>query len=518
MESVRPTSTSTLAKPALRVSTYRAAGFACGVLVLGFLAWVLLRVGGDQVTTAVDDLGQLAALVGGGLCLWTAALSRGRQRRAWGMLGLAALSWALGEVYWSYLEVVRGQLSPFPSLADIGFLGAAPLEIAAVLHFFRGQGGAASWLRIGLDGLVLASALFFVSWILVLRSTFDAGDSPFNTALSLAYPVADIVTLVVVIETLTESREVDSPLTYVMAGLVALTVSDTAFTYLTAINALSTTAVDTGWVAGFLLLGVGALRAQVRTEAAARGPRFSEARSLLPYVPVLGSVALGGFQFLRFGRLDPVGVGAGIIMVTLVLLRQVFALREVGALSQRLESTISTLREREQELTFQAFHDPLTSLANRALFRDRLEHAIASARRGPRAMAVFFLDLDDFKTVNDSLGHDAGDRLLLAVGERLRACVRPGDTTARLGGDEFAVLLAGSPGREEVEGVARRILQAFEVPFTLEQDFLVGISIGIVISEDPGATGVELLRQADVAMYAAKDAGKARYAFFGEDG
>ena len=168
----------------------------------------------------------------------------------------------------------------------------------------------------------------------------------------------------------------------------------------------------------------------------------------------------------------------------------------------------------EDQLTHQAFHDPLTGLANRALFRDRVEHALRRRRRFAGSVAVLFLDLDDFKTVNDSRGHMVGDRLLVEVAERLGSCLRSGDTAARLGGDEFAVLLEDASDMAEAGTVAERIIEALREPLRLEDcGMSISASIGIALS-GPKDGPDELLRNADVAMYAAKTSGKAHYELF----
>jgi diguanylate cyclase (GGDEF)-like protein/PAS domain S-box-containing protein len=175
---------------------------------------------------------------------------------------------------------------------------------------------------------------------------------------------------------------------------------------------------------------------------------------------------------------------------------------------------VTERRRLEEQLKHQAFHDSLTGLANRALFTDRVEHALARLGRGPNSLAVLFIDLDDFKTVNDSLGHAAGDQLLVAVGRRLQVGLRPADTAARLGGDEFGVLL------EDVElvtarEIASRILQGLSEPFNVEgKNLSVQGSIGIAIRQGRNQTASELLRDADVAMYSAKERGKGRYELF----
>jgi diguanylate cyclase (GGDEF)-like protein/PAS domain S-box-containing protein len=180
---------------------------------------------------------------------------------------------------------------------------------------------------------------------------------------------------------------------------------------------------------------------------------------------------------------------------------------------------VSERKAFEEQLAHQAFHDSITGLANRALFRDRVEHALERLTRSDKPMSVLFMDLDDFKTINDSLGHAAGDRLLGEVGERLRACLRTPDTAARLGGDEFAILLEDGGEGVGAADVAARILDALDAPFQLDgKEVFIRASIGIATSGAGRATGPEgaeeLLRNADVAMYIAKEAGKNRYQVF----
>ena len=176
---------------------------------------------------------------------------------------------------------------------------------------------------------------------------------------------------------------------------------------------------------------------------------------------------------------------------------------------------ITDRRALERELEHRAFHDSLTGLANRALFADRLSHALLRRPRSRHPLAVLFLDLDDFKTVNDSLGHNEGDQLLVAVAERLRNALRASDTIARMGGDEFAILVEDPPDALAPADVAKRLLTALDTPFTLgAKELHVRASIGIAISKSTLQTAEELLRNADVSMYTAKRAGKNRVETF----
>jgi diguanylate cyclase (GGDEF)-like protein len=179
----------------------------------------------------------------------------------------------------------------------------------------------------------------------------------------------------------------------------------------------------------------------------------------------------------------------------------------------RLEQAVSQLSVLQEQLHHQAYHDPLTGLANRALFTDTVKETIAE-RRGE--LAVLFIDLDDFKTINDSLGHAAGDELLVAVATRLRSSLRPEDLVARLGGDEFAVMVEDPHDAQDAAvRVARRIMDAFVAPVGLgSESIAVYVSVGIASSHGAEFSAEELIRDADVAMYKAKTTGKGHFQVF----
>jgi diguanylate cyclase (GGDEF)-like protein/PAS domain S-box-containing protein len=169
----------------------------------------------------------------------------------------------------------------------------------------------------------------------------------------------------------------------------------------------------------------------------------------------------------------------------------------------------------EDQLRHQAFYDPLTGLPNRALFMDRLEHALTRANRRGSKVGVLFMDLDNFKVINDSLGHKAGDQLLTAVAERLKVNLRPEDTAARLGGDEFTILVEDVTSLGDVAQIAERIAEILQPPFILEdQEVFATVSIGIALNNSTQEQPADLLRHADLAMYRAKHRGKARYEMF----
>jgi diguanylate cyclase (GGDEF)-like protein/PAS domain S-box-containing protein len=169
----------------------------------------------------------------------------------------------------------------------------------------------------------------------------------------------------------------------------------------------------------------------------------------------------------------------------------------------------------EERLAHQALHDALTGLPNRSLLVDRIEHALVRAKRRGSKVAALFVDLDDFKVINDSLGHEAGDELLVAVAERLRECLRPEDTLSRLGGDEFVILLEDVAGAGETARAAERIAQELRAPFVLTgRELFVTASVGIAFGDGFTQQTADLLRNADLAMYRAKHTGKARHEVF----
>lgn len=192
---------------------------------------------------------------------------------------------------------------------------------------------------------------------------------------------------------------------------------------------------------------------------------------------------------------------------------ETFGTHAVVALQNRyLERSVGELNQANTELAQRVLHDPLTRLANRTLFADRLDLALGRPSTDGSSVGVLFVDLDDFKRINDTYGHEAGDQVLIAVAERLRACIRPNDTAARMGGDEFTVVLESIQDEAEVEAVSQRILHALRVPVAIAgTEVQVNASIGQTISRRIPGIAAELMREADSAMYVAKSHGKGQW-------
>jgi diguanylate cyclase (GGDEF)-like protein len=176
---------------------------------------------------------------------------------------------------------------------------------------------------------------------------------------------------------------------------------------------------------------------------------------------------------------------------------------------------VTARKDAERELRHHAAHDPLTGLPNRRLLQDRLTNALAQARRKRGLVAVLLLDLDDFKAVNDTLGHPAGDALLQAIARRLSGILRVSDTLARLGGDEFALVQVGARQPADIAILAQKVLAALASPFDLGgQEAYISTSLGIALFPDDGGDTHDLLKNADLALYRAKAEGRGRFRFF----
>ncbi|HEY6647225.1 MAG TPA: bifunctional diguanylate cyclase/phosphodiesterase [Mycobacterium sp.] len=461
--------------------------------VIGFVGlWLWQSWAGEFVTRAVDDFASLTGvLFAAGCAGWAALAAQGRTRRGWLAMMAGLLAWAVGELTWGYYEVWLGyEQAPFPSWADAGYLlfpvgaGAAVLLLSET---DRGQ----SRKRLLLDGVVVATSVFLVSWVTVLDNVFRAGgETRLAFAVSLAYPLADIA--IITIAWARAAAAYRHSLGLLIAGLIIIAVCDSVFAGMTAVNSYYTgNMIDLGWLAGCGVLGLAALRSIGEQPVEPTMTLISShARLWLPYLPLVLACGVGLAKALPV--LGSVGLaGAGALLVIAVLVRQFIVLAE----NRKLLSDVARL----------AFRDQLTGLPNRALFLDRLEHALARRRREEQPLAVLCLDLDNFKTVNDELGHPAGDELLVRVAGRLTECLRSTDTVARLGGDEFVFLIEGSA--EDSIVAAERILATFSAPIVVEGVALtVAPSIGLTLAtpETASATVDDLLRQADLAMYAAK--------------
>ena len=418
----------------------------CAVAIVGFVAVVLFRPGGHLVTRNVDDLLQAAAplLVALPLCLWRASVSTGRMRTYWEFLAAAAAAWAAGQVVWCYLEMARHEQPAASGLPTVGYLLAVVLAGAALVIY---PGPRLHWsgrIRALIDGLLIVTTLLFVSWAIAVDTGAlqRSGVQLAERITVLTYPAADIVLLALLITVFGRgSRSLRDPLLVVGVSFLALFLGDSLSIYVGLTDSYSTgSVIDVCWFGAFLILGLAALVPPLGPDDVADEavpPTWTE---FITYGPLSLALATAIVQMARKTGFDSVEGVLMLVSAVLLMGRGVLFVLENRVLMAQIESSVS-------ELEWLTLHDPLTGLANRVLFDDRLAQVCAGQQRDPHSVAVAYLDLDDFKEVNDSMGHQAGDELLRQVSQRLSANVRQQDTFARLSGDEFALLITRSTVR-----------------------------------------------------------------------
>ncbi|WP_231748801.1 bifunctional diguanylate cyclase/phosphodiesterase [Mycobacterium sp. M26] len=466
-----------------------------GAVFVAFVVWILSGVSQGKALATIDDIVLLVLTLPAAFFSAIAARSaQGRLRRAWLAITVGLVAWGIGEAIWTYYELVLDQV-PFPSIADAAYL-VFPVAACAALLLFPSEHAGPFRGRVFLDGLIVAGSLFLVSWVTILGPLYFAGGTDrLGFVVSLAYPVSDVVVLTLAAVVLVRAGpEHRLTLTLLTVGLACIALSDSLFTYLAAKGEYSSgDVIDIGWAAGLLLIAVAAAASRQTTHEATDAPELPGWASIwLPYAPLLLAGIIAAAQPVPLLKSAPVEVVA-VLLVVAVLARQFLAVRE----NRRLLATVAQ----------QALRDPLTGLANRALFNERLDHAMELRERDGTTVSVVAVDLNDFKLVNDNLGHPVGDELLVGVSNRLMNSIRAGDTVARIGGDEFSVLVEGSADAAHL--VAHRVSESFDLPFRIAgHELLMRPSIGLAVAEPDEATltADELLTRADTAMYSAKRA------------
>jgi diguanylate cyclase (GGDEF)-like protein len=418
-------------------------------------------------------------------------------RWPWYLMAAGRVSFAAGDVsYWVQSEVLHHDA--FPTYSDALYLAYYPALAVALLGLVRARRPGKDLPGL-LDALVLATGAAMLSWVFLIEPYVHAADiSPMARVVSLAYPVADILVLAVLLRLATGRG--DRPPAYrlfVGSTLVMLT-GDVIYALLElTIGYQPGNLVDVSWLAMYALAGAAALHPTVAAisrpaPAVAEGAVKLSRLVLLAVASMMAPAALA-IEWARDMAIDvPVIVAGCAVLFLLVITRLHGLVRLLSAALGIVENQATT--------------DQLTGLANRRRFHERW-HAALRETVGPTAL--LYLDLDGFKPVNDTLGHEAGDAVLVAVADRLRAVVRAGDVVARLGGDEFAVVMPWTDDHS-ARALAQRIVDALAEPFdTATRPVFIGASVGVVVAPQ-GADPDGELRRADTAMYAAKAAGRNR--------
>ena len=610
----------------------------------GYTTGAALGWGSDELALFMGDFGLSAASVAAAVSALLYARRRpGPDRPAWILFAFSSAMLAAGNAVWGWYEVVLREPVPRTSAADFCFLMFAPPAVIGLLVLAKRPVTRAGWVCLALDTWLIGGSLLTLSWSLALARTAQLdGPSTARTALSLAYPLLDIVLVSMVLALHFRRSAANRAAVNTAIAALALTVlCDALFTSpLLRAHYRSGQVLDAGWFAGALLMAYAPwVGAHVRDHAPRRPPGATSRKvagsftALAPYLAAAVCTLGILYDVITGEKCNRVVLFTGCTVVMALVVRQGIMLLDNITLTQELaqkeshfrslvqgssdvimiaapsgvlryvspaaqgvygrdpeelvgtelaahihpedlgrvvhevrrflaappgdepatriecrirsghardgregwlhvESSVNryqsglifnsrdvTERVRLQaQLQHNASHDPLTDLPNRALFTERLGKALGGRRAGDGRAAVLYVDLDGFKAVNDTAGHQAGDDLLTQAARRLQETLRSGDTAARLGGDEFAVLISGPAGgsrhdevrEQQIREIADRLRTALSRPYRVEGgEVRVGASIGIALARS-GDTPSELMRNADLAMYRAKQAGKGR--------
>ena len=431
--------------------------------------------------------------------------------RWWRLLVLVAMtSWLVGELFW-WLSGAGVQGDPAPPAGVAAYFLPPVFSLAAMVLLARGSGGLHGRdegpLRLSravaaLDGLVAAVAFTILVLMAGLGAVTGAAlPRSQSVAIVTAYSLLELVVVVVaVLMAMGYRRNRPHRANYLLlsGGVVLIASSDRVVAYLRTVGLENSDLWGgMGAILGPLMIAFALLELRPTRLHRRSQDVMDWVQSVLPYIGFVGILVMLAFHLLIGRQLSPTVVGLALAMVVLVTARQMVATRAQRLLTQQLY-------EARNRLAHQVHHDSLTGLPNRLLLAQRLD----DARRHGRFVLIF-VDLDDFKEVNDQYGHAAGDELLRAVGVRLRRCLGTSDTLARIGGDEFAVLIVSEQVTPET--VADRLRVALRDPFAVHGSSVrVRASMGLVRPEDtdPAPTSDDLLRQADISMYAGKRLGK----------
>ncbi|WP_432979418.1 putative bifunctional diguanylate cyclase/phosphodiesterase [Dactylosporangium sp. CA-233914] len=406
----------------------------------------------------------------------------------WYLLAAGLAAWALGDVTYGIYYHQNGTV-PYPSVADVFYLGAyVPLGIG-LGRLLRAHGRDKAGL---VDAGIAASGGALLFWVFVMRPLAEAENvSVLHRTFSLCSPIADVVLLVLLARLLTGRAARTPSYSLLVASMVLMFATDVSFSVLSTSSSVPNGLVQVGWLLSYVALGGAALHPSMRTltePAGVAAATLSRGRlAVLAISSLIAPLLLLGEGLAGSHTIDWFAIG--VVAVVLFLLVVV-----------RMAGLVGQVQSQADQLSDLAMRDDLTGLPNRRLLEELIRDDLD---RGGHPQ-VAFVDLDDFKRINDGLGHAVGDQLLAAVGKRLTGALRPGDVVARLGGDEFAVLMPDT-GRPAADALVGELAATLEEPvFAGEHHLLVRAGIGVA-DADGTRDPFELLRRADVAMYAAKE-------------
>ncbi len=470
-------------------------------------AYVLVAVGvaAAYFLVPTSNLSHLVLYNGIGLSAVVTVLigirrNRPADRRPWLLIAAGQASFLTADICYYILESINEE-APFPSIADIFYLGMYPLVIMGLLRLVAQTSPGRDWSSL-VDAAIVATATFAVFGVLVMdRYLTDPSLDLAGRVISVCYPVMDVALIAVAARLIGLVHLRRPAFVLLLAGLCSLLVADMIYGILNSAGVFETGGVaDVFWLGFYVLLAAAALHPDMAEPPQERDQGLSMTRS---------GIAVLTTTTLMVPMIDLIWGEPVDKILTTVCSSILFLL-----VITRLLGLVGVIQRNERRARYDAMHDSLTGLGNRVLFAHRVNEFGGGQSTG--IVAILFIDLDDFKTVNDSLGHELGDQLLATVGQRLRSCVREEDLVARLSGDEFAILVESAVDRQDAVAAARRVQDALAVPISVaDRNITISASVGITVEDaEAFVNSDELLRAADSAMYHAKASGKGRFEFF----
>lgn len=507
--------------------------------------WKYVLIGGCVITALYFTLPNVWAMdavysavgIGSFLCVvFAKRWFHPRDQFAWTCLAATALLNTLGDNIGYVYNLGFHEPTPFPGFDDASYLLAYPFLMVGI-HRLARQSKHSARREDYIDATIVTLGILALVWHFLMSSYLHEGGVTLGGRLTLlAYPLLDVAVIFILCRALIFNPQKRPYEYFLTASMVIMASADFYFDYLVLHNHYATgNPSDALFLLQYVAFGVAALHPSMGLGAVPPSEHSSEdqvdIQSLAqPWKVRMPIVALTGFippaLLLVASLFDvhvdiPVLATLSVIVLALVLLRVTGLIRRLSIQAVQLETQYLELKrshdERdmlEHDLRHQAFHDRLTGLANRALLHDRLSHALASTARTGRAVALLVGDLDGFKTLNDTQGHEAGDAALVKVAEILANAVRPSDTVARPGGDEFAILMDEIDDPRAIIDMAQRVVRAIKQAAESDQSMTgISMSAGIAVG-DSSITMDQLIAEADAAMYLAKANGKNRVQIF----
>ncbi len=510
---------------------------------VGYYIWIYYFKDQDQMRTIGSNifsiLGPLTASV---VLSFVYKKLENKDKYFWLLILFGTFSYVIAEGIWFYYETILKVVVPYPGWADLFYMLQILFYLFAFLFQIWYKRNRLHIVKFVLDTFIIMTVAISFSWHYIIKDILAQSDGSFLFKfVSMGYPIGDLVLILAAISIYMGSEHFFSTKVFyfLVGSLIIQVYADSAYLYLSAKSLyISGGPYDPLWTLALLLMGVAGTFAitdhveQSRDVAKTNNTYKIDFFSLKLLLPYLSVIFLFIFLLIQGREINSLMIGAA-VAILLVILRQIFTLLEnqslltnYHTLTEKLEMKIVERTEEisnknEQLMTAvskmkqMAYHDVLSGLPNRRYFLEQLTISLATAKRNSTKIAIVFIDLDRFKNINDTLGHEVGDLLIKYVSKQMQQNLRPTDIISRQGGDEFTVLINDITDESEIIRSITKIQSIVEKPIKLnDHELHVSMSLGIAVYPRDGSSIEELLKHADMAMYSAKEIVGNSYKFF----